>query len=194
MWGRPSRGAAISVPLPPPRSGQCNTQMDEFPIHPPLAGSPGGADKCENPKLASKPSLTSLWFVHWCVCGGLTSWPGVEHLNAIAGCQSLLQQRGELLWELLPVLLPNLLLKTMQYLRDEAEDGGQKSNQPKGFCPFGVFFFFFYKCGRQLSSRQTWLEALPSLWLLAAGPIPDMKQWKTTPVSHWAPHLVEHVS
>lgn len=39
--GRPSGGAAISVPLPPPRSGQCNTQMDEFPVHPPPAGSPG---------------------------------------------------------------------------------------------------------------------------------------------------------
>lgn len=38
--GRPSGGAAVSVPLPPPRSGQCNTQMDEFPIHPPPAGSP----------------------------------------------------------------------------------------------------------------------------------------------------------
>lgn len=54
---------------------------------------------------------------------GLTSWVGVEDLNAVAGCQSFLQQRGELLRELLPVLLPNLLLKTMQDLREGTTDG-----------------------------------------------------------------------
>lgn len=53
---------------------------------------------------------------------------GVENLNAIAGCQSLLQQWGELLRELLPVLLPNLLLKAMQDLRDGAEDWGGELN------------------------------------------------------------------
>lgn len=53
------KGAAVSVPLPPPRSGQCNTQMDEFPVHPPLAGSPGGEDKCEKPKLETKLTFTS---------------------------------------------------------------------------------------------------------------------------------------
>lgn len=46
--GRPSGGAAKSIPLPPPRSGQCNTQMDEFPIHPPPAGSPRRTDKRES--------------------------------------------------------------------------------------------------------------------------------------------------
>ena len=38
-------------------------------------------------------------------------------LDAIAGRQTLLQQRGELLRELLPVLLADLVLEAMQDLR-----------------------------------------------------------------------------
>lgn len=58
--GRPSGGAANSVPLPPPRSGQCNTQMDEFPIHPPPAGSPRG--RADTAKLTSASTFTYFWF------------------------------------------------------------------------------------------------------------------------------------
>lgn len=53
--------------------------------------------------------------------GGLPLGLGVENLNTIAGCQSLLQQWGELLRELLPVLLPDLLLKAVQDLRAKEE-------------------------------------------------------------------------
>lgn len=188
MWGRPSRGAAISVPLPPPRSGQCNTQMDEFPIHPPLAGSPGGADKCENPKLESKWSPASLWFVNWCVCGGLTAWLGVENLNTIAGCQSLLQQRGELLWELLPVLLPNLLLKTMQYLRDETEDGLKNTLTKTFLFLLGFLLNLLSSCQRlDLKHSPVWGYMLLAQYLTGNSETP-------LTVSHWAPHLVEHVS
>lgn len=59
--GRPSGGAANSVPLPPPRSGQCNTQMDEFPIHPPPAGSPGRTDtKRDTVRLTSVETFVYL--------------------------------------------------------------------------------------------------------------------------------------
>ncbi|KAJ3614664.1 hypothetical protein NHX12_018235 [Muraenolepis orangiensis] len=40
----------------------------------------------------------------------------VEALNTVAGRQSLLQQWGELLRKLLPVVVPDLLLKAMQDL------------------------------------------------------------------------------
>lgn len=52
----------------------------------------------------------------------VTSWVGVENLNSVAGCQSLLQEWGELLRELLPVLLPDLLLEAVQDLRGQAVD------------------------------------------------------------------------
>lgn len=54
--------------------------------------------------------------------GGLPLGLGVENLNTIAGCQSLLQQWGELLRELLPVLLPDLLLKAVQDLQEWAKE------------------------------------------------------------------------
>lgn len=54
--------------------------------------------------------------------GGLPLGLGVENLNTIAGCQSLLQQWGELLRELLPVLLPDLLLKAVQDLQERAKE------------------------------------------------------------------------
>lgn len=61
--------------------------------------------------------------------GGFTSWVGVENLNSVAGCQSLLQQRGELLGELLPVLVAHLVLEAVQDLREGGE--GRKKGKKK---------------------------------------------------------------
>lgn len=74
--------------------------MDEFPIHPPPAGSPRRMDKRESGHkevtFGIKKCLTFDLSLTNDVCE-ITSWVGVENLNAIAGCQSLLKQWGELL-------------------------------------------------------------------------------------------------
>ena len=47
-----------------------------------------------------------------------------EHLDTIAGSQPLLQDGGELLGELLPVLLSHLLLKAVQDLHTHTKQLG----------------------------------------------------------------------
>lgn len=60
-------------------------------------------------------------------------------LDTVAGRQALLQQRGELLRELLPVLFPDLVLKAMQDL------GGENRKQWANYIHLAPFKSQFYK-------------------------------------------------
>ena len=53
---------------------------------------------------------------------------GEVGLDAVAGRQALLQQRRELLRELLPVLFPDLVLEAMKDLGEGGRQGGKKKN------------------------------------------------------------------
>lgn len=73
-------------------------------------------------KLEWKTTSAEWLFGHsWTYLTGQS--PPVEQenveLHAVTGRQSLLQQRGELFRELLPVLLPHLVLETMQDLNQK---------------------------------------------------------------------------